>query len=247
MSRYDQRTTMFSPEGRVYQVEYALQSIEHAPAAIAILTSGGIIFAAEKRIPSPLLDTEPKTELGINSEKMMIIDHHIACVVAGMTSDSHILIQHAREIAQQHRYTYREDISVEDVAVRIADLKQSYTQYGGLRPFGTSLLIAGYDEQCGMQIYLTDPSGNYTQWKAHAIGNGSTTAIHFLKNEWKEGISLDDGLKLVLRAMGKTLDATITEEKVEVGVFQVKDGSNANFEMLPIEKLKTLIGEVVAK
>mmetsp|Transcript_20522 Transcript_20522/g.32060 ORF Transcript_20522/g.32060 Transcript_20522/m.32060 type:complete len:250 (-) Transcript_20522:78-827(-) len=243
MSRYDQRTTMFSPEGRVYQVEYALQSIEHAAAALGILTSGGVILAAEKRIPSKLLDTEAKTTLGINSDKMMKIDNHIACVVAGMTSDSHILIQNAREIAQQHRFSFREAIPVEDVAQQIADIKQSYTQYGGLRPFGASLLIAGYDAQSGMQMYLTDPSGNYSQWNAHAIGNGSTAAIDIMKGEWKEGLSLDEGAKIALKCLQKILDSALSKERVEIAVLSADESSKVQFTKMSSEKLKALLDE----
>ena len=244
MSRYDQRTTMFSPEGRIYQVEYALQSIEHAGAAIGIVTADGIVLAAERRIPSELLDKHRKTDF-FSSEKMALIDEHTASIVAGMTSDSHILINYAREVAQKHRFTFREPMPIEDIAERIANLKQSYTQYGGLRPFGAALLIAGYDAQNGLQLYHTDPSGNFCCWKAHAIGNGSPTATLFLKNEWKEGLTLQEGVRLALRAVAKVLDATLTDKKVEIGILR-HEGGKVSASMLPAQELDEAMAEVNA-
>ncbi len=124
--RYDSRTTTFSPEGRLYQVEYAMEAISHAGAALGILAKDGIILAAEKKIISKLLDNDKKTE------KMYKIDEHIACAVAGITADANILINYARLAAQRYTYTYQELIPVEHLVQSITDIKQGYTQYGGL-------------------------------------------------------------------------------------------------------------------
>jgi 20S proteasome subunit alpha 3 len=156
--RYDSRTTIFSPEGRLYQVEYAMEAISQAGAAIGILAKNGVVLAAEKRITSKLLDIRKSTE------KMYKIDDHISCAVAGITADANILINYARQAAQKYFYTYQEPIPIEQLLQQICDLKQGYTQFGGLRPFGVSFLFAGWDSQFGFQLYQSDPSGNYGGW-----------------------------------------------------------------------------------
>ena len=128
--------------------------------------------------------------------------------VAGYTADATSLINYARSAAQQHLLSYNEDIPVELLAQRLCDLKQGYTQYGGLRPFGVSLLYAGYDPHYQFQLYHSDPSGNYSGWKATCIGANSGTAQSLLKQEYKDDISIDDAIALVLRVMSKTMDST---------------------------------------
>ena len=154
-NRYDSRTTMFSPEGRLHQVEYAIQAISQAGAAVGILSKEGVVLAAEKRITSKLLDIRKSTE------KMYKIDDHCAVAVAGITSDANILLNHARLIAQRYLFAYQEPIPIEQLLQQICDIKQGYTQFGGLRPFGVSFLFAGWDEHYGFQMYQSDPSGNY--------------------------------------------------------------------------------------
>lgn len=172
MSRgYDGRTTTFSPEGRLYQVEYAMEAINNAPCAIGILTKEGIAFGIEKKLISKLLAK-------INeSEKVYPIDSHIMCAVAGLTSDANILLQDARKDAQDYLYKYGQPKPVEELVQHICKLKHSYTQVGGLRPFGVSFLFAGWDKINGYQLYHSDPSGNYGGWKAHAIGSNSAVEL----------------------------------------------------------------------
>ena len=138
--RYDSRTTIFSPEGRLYQVEYAMEAISHAGTAIGILAVDGIVLAAEKKLTSKLL--EPSK----SSEKMYMIDEHIAVAVAGITADANILINQARMHAQRYRFAFQEQQPVEQLVQTLCDEKQAYTQYGGLRPFGVSMLYAGWDK-----------------------------------------------------------------------------------------------------
>mmetsp|Transcript_41945 Transcript_41945/g.164349 ORF Transcript_41945/g.164349 Transcript_41945/m.164349 type:complete len:152 (-) Transcript_41945:474-929(-) len=142
--RYDSRTTIFSPEGRLYQVEYAMEAIGNAGAAVGVKSDEGIVLAAEKKITSKLL------EVTKSSEKMYVIDEHIACAVAGITADANILINKARLSAQQYMYSYQEPIPIEYLLQLICDTKQGYTQFGGLRPFGVSFLFAGWDRHYGM-------------------------------------------------------------------------------------------------
>ena len=147
MSRYDSRTTTFSPEGRLFQVEYAIQAIENAGSAVGILAKDGVVIAAEKKITSKLL-SKPKT-----SEKLYMIDSHIAVAVAGLTADANVLVTYLRQVAAQYKLTYQEPQPMEELVRRVCDMKQGYTQYGGMRPFGVSFLFAGFDRHHGFQLY----------------------------------------------------------------------------------------------
>lgn len=212
--RYDSRTTIFSPEGRLYQVEYATTAISNAGAAIGLLAKDGVVLAAEKRITSKLLDT---AAVGVRREKMYKLDDHIACAVAGLTADANILINTCRLAAQRHRLTYQEAIPVEQLVRQLCDNKQGYTQFGGLRPFGVSLLYAGWDEHRGYQLYESNPSGTYGGWKATAIGSNFHGAQNLLKQDYKEGLTLEEAIQLLMKVLSKTLDSTaLTPEKVEL-------------------------------
>jgi len=209
--RYDSRTTIFSPEGRLYQVEYAMEAISLAGAAIGILApKEGVVLAAEKKVISKLL------EAGTSSEKMYRIDSHMACAVAGITADANILINYARTAAQRYNYSYQENIPVEILVQEICDLKQGYTQYGGLRPFGVSFLYAGWDNKYGFQLYHSDPSGNYGGWKANAIGANNQAAQSILKSDYKEDFTLSQAIQLAIKVLSKTMDSTtLSAEKLE--------------------------------
>mmetsp|Transcript_5418 Transcript_5418/g.15347 ORF Transcript_5418/g.15347 Transcript_5418/m.15347 type:complete len:254 (+) Transcript_5418:76-837(+) len=215
--RYDSRTTTFSPEGRIYQVEYAMEAINLAGSTIGILAKDGIVLAGEKKTTSKLLDQSKQ------HEKLFYISTNILCAVAGISSDAQILINKLRLSAAQHKYTYGDEITIESLVNSICDLKQGYTQFGGLRPFGVSFLVAGYDPVNGHQLYNTDPSGNYSGWKAYAIGNNNATAQQFLRQEWKKDMTIEEAVKLAAQVLVKTMEGTSTAEKVEMGV--VKQGA----------------------
>ena len=185
-----------------------MEAISHAGACMGILSKEGIVLAAEKKIISKLLDA------GTTTEKMYKIDEHVACAVAGITSDANILINYVRLSAQRYRYAYQEPIPVELLIRDVCDLKQGYTQYGGMRPFGVSFLFAGWDNQHGFQLYHSDPYGNYGGWKATAIGANNQAAQSILKQEWKEDMSLIDALRLAIKVISKTMDSTtLSHEK----------------------------------
>jgi len=209
--RYDGRTTTFSPEGRLYQVEYAMEAIGHAGAAIGITATDGIVLAAEKKVPTKLL------EPSISSEKMYKIDDHIACAVAGITADANILINNARVSSQRYNYAYQEAIPVEYLVQQVCDLKQGYTQYGGQRPFGVAFLYAGWDHHYGFQLYQSDPSGNYGGWQAYAIGQNNASAQSILKADWKPEFKIRDAVKLAVKVLSKTMDSTsLSAEKLDL-------------------------------
>lgn len=216
--RYDSRTTTFSPEGRLYQVEYAMEAISHAGICVGILAQNGIVLAVEKKITSKLLEN-------ISSEKMYKVDDHLACAVAGITADANILINYARLAAQRYTLTYQEPIPVEQLIINICDRKQGYTQFGGLRPFGVSFLWAGWDKNFGFQLYQSDPSGNYGGWKATAIGANNQAAQSILKQEYKNDMDLGDAVKLAIKVLNKSMDSTsLTSEKLELATVSMEDG-----------------------
>jgi len=196
-----------------------MEAISHAGACIGILTKDGVVLAAEKRVTSKLLDP------GHRLEKIFLLDDHIITAVAGITADANTLIQYARISAQQYTFQYHEPIPVEQLVTDLCDLKQGYTQYGGLRPYGVSFLYAGYDEHYGFQLYHSDPSGNYGGWKATAIGAKHQQAQSILKQDYKDDLSLKDALRLTVKVLSKTLDSTtITGEKLEFVI--LKRGSD---------------------
>jgi len=238
--RYDSRTTIFSPEGRLYQVEYAMEAISQAGSAVGILTSEGVILAAEKRITSKLLDIRQATE------KTYKIDDHVAVTVAGITADANILINYSRLEAQRYTYAYQEQIPIEQLLMRVCDLKQGYTQFGGLRPFGVSFLVAGWDNHFGFQLYQSDPSGNYGGWKARAIGANHQAAESILKAEMKidEELKMKDGLMLAVKVLSKSMDTTApTADKLEISTLTVNDDGEVKFHIYTKEELETLLGD----
>lgn len=218
--RYDSRTTIFSPEGRLYQVEYAMEAIGHAGTCLGILANDGVLLVAERRNTNKLLD-EPSY-----SEKIYKLNEDIACSVAGITSDANVLTNELRLIAQRYNLFYQEPMPAEQLVTSLCDIKQAYTQFGGKRPFGVSILYMGWDKHYGYQLYQSDPSGNYGGWKATCIGNNSAAAVSLLKQDYKEGeMSLNDALTLACKVMSKTLDTNkLTPEKIEMATLIRQDG-----------------------
>lgn len=230
--RYDTRTTIFSPEGRLYQVEYALEAISHAGTSLGILASDGILLAAEKRNTNKLLDDVNFSEKIYKlseydydrvlwsrlSNFLSLSWRDICCSVSGITSDANVLINELRASAQRYQLEYQEPIPCENLVSNLCNVKQAYTQFGGKRPFGVSILYAGWDKHFGYQLYQSDPSGNYGGWKATCIGNNNQTAISILKQEYKIGeTKLTDALKLSIKILSKTLDTTkLTSEKSKI-------------------------------
>lgn len=209
--RYDSHTTTFSPEGRLYQVEYAMEAISHAGAAVGIQTPEGVVLAAEKKILSKLLETS------IDSEKLHMLDNHVAVAVAGINSDANILINSARLAAQRYTFAHGEAVPVEQLVQAMCDQKQGYTQFGGLRPFGVSFLFAGWDQHFGFQLYQSDPSGNYSGWAATAMGANSQAAQSILKTDYSDALTLESAKKLAVKVLKKTMDSTVmSPEKIEL-------------------------------
>jgi 20S proteasome subunit alpha 3 len=234
--RYDSRTTIFSPEGRLYQVEYAMEAISHAGIALGILANDGVVIAAEKKVTSKLL------EQTASSEKIYTLTDNMICGVAGITADANILINWAREAAQNHLFTYGEPAPCEQLVQRLCDIKQGYTQYGGLRPFGVSFIYAGWDHHHGFQLYHSDPSGNYGGWKATCIGANNASAQSILKQDYKEGMSLHDAKELAVKVLSKTMDSTtLNSEKLEFATIQLGDNDKIKYHLYKPAEIDALL------
>ncbi len=206
---YDRAITVFSPDGRLFQVEYARAAVKRGTTTIGIKFKDGIVLMADKRIRSRLL--EPKS-----MEKIFLIDEHVGCATSGLVGDARVLVDYARLIAQIERVTYGEKISVEHLVKRISDYKQQYTQYGGVRPFGASLLIAGIDDK-GMYLMETDPSGTIMGYKADCIGGGRETVMELFEKEYREDMNFEEALMLGLKGVESVSEEGINPVTLEIG------------------------------
>ncbi|EDQ88539.1 uncharacterized protein MONBRDRAFT_9090 [Monosiga brevicollis MX1] len=235
--RYDTRTTIFSPEGRLYQVEYAMEAISHAGTCLGILAKDGILLAAEKKHVAKLLDQSSA------AEKIYKLDDHVACGVAGITADANILVNSLRQSAQRHLLTFQTPIPIENLVTLVCDTKQAYTQFGGLRPFGTALLFMGWDKHYGFQLYQSDPSGNFGGWKAACIGANSQAAESILKTEYSEDCTLKEALLLAVKVLNKTMDsASLTSDKLEFATLS-RQGTETVFSVMKPEAVQELLNE----
>jgi 20S proteasome subunit alpha 3 len=228
-----------------------MEAISHAGTALGILATDGIILAAEKQTTSKLLDQQNQR----SSEKIYLLSDHIAAAVAGITSDANTLINYCRQAAQSHLITYGENIPCEQLAQKLCDLKQGYTQYGGillvlalwfislgLRPFGVSFLYAGWDQHSGFQLYHSDPSGNYFGWKAHCIGSNNASAQSILKQDYKEDMNLEDICGLAVKILSKTMETSnLTSEKLEFVKVYMDENNQVVFHMLGRKEIDELL------
>ncbi|VVB65903.1 Proteasome subunit alpha [Candidatus Gugararchaeum adminiculabundum] len=204
---YDRAITVFSPDGRLFQVEYAKEAVRRGATAVGIVCGDAVVLAAYKNVVSNLLVAD-------SMRKVFEIDDHVAATASGLIADARRLVDIARLEAQRHKIAYGEPVSIEIITKELCDLMQVYTQYGGIRPFGVSLLVAGIDDE--PKLFEAEPSGAMTGYKADAIGAGKKEVEEFFEKEYKEGISLDDGISLALRALKKLPDITFKPENIEL-------------------------------
>ncbi len=206
---YDRAITVFSPDGRLFQVEYARAAVKRGTTTIGIKFKDGVVLIVDKRIKSRLIEPE-------SMEKIFVIDEHIGCATSGLVGDARALVDYARLIAQIERVTYGERILVEQLVKRISDYKQQYTQYGGVRPFGASLLIAGIDEK-GIYLMETDPSGTIMGYKADCIGGGRETVMEIFEKEYREDMDMEEAILLGLKGIDAVSDEKIENLNIEIG------------------------------
>nr|DAC74101.1 TPA_exp: proteasome subunit alpha type-5 [Thraustochytrium sp. LLF1b] len=230
-SEYDRGINTFSPEGRLFQVEYALQAIKLGSTAIGVRTDHGVILAVEKRQTSPLVEAD-------SVEKIMEIDHHIGAAMSGLVADARTLVDKARVEAQNHLFTYNEPMRSASVAQCLSDVAIGFGKGDDMptRPFGVALLLAGCDEN-GPQLYKTDPKGTYSEWDALAIGSGSEGATNALQEEYNKNLSLDDGLTLALKVLKQVMEEKVDVSNVEVATVTMEDG----YKLLDKERLQQTI------
>lgn len=210
---YDRAITVFSPDGRLFQVEYAKEAVKRGATAIGIVAKDGVALIAYKATHSKLTVQE-------SLRKIFEVDNHCVVTASGLIADARRLVDGARVDAQRHRITYNEAPSIESLSKGVCDLMQVYTQYGGIRPFGVSLLIAGVDDK--PVLYEAEPSGAMTGYYADSIGSGKKEADEYLEKNYKEGITLDDAFELGINALKKTAETKLTPDNIEVSYVDVK-------------------------
>lgn len=211
---YDRAITVFSPDGKLFQVQYAQEAVKRGLTALGIKIKDGVVLAAEKRFPSKLVEE-------VSIEKIFQVDEHIGTAASGLIADARVLIDNARIEAQVNRLRYDEAINVQTLAKRIGDVKQLYTQHGGVRPFGVRLLIAGIDGN-GPHLFETDPSGVVAAYKAHAIGGGAPTVREIIERKYDENMEMDNAILLGLEALREIIEGEIQPDKVEMAIIPTK-------------------------
>ncbi len=229
MMGYDRTSTMFSPDGRLLQVEYAKKTVKQGTAALGIVYKDGVLLIADKRILDKLIVKQ-------SVEKVFQIDDHIGAAASGILSDGRVLINRAQLISQQHRVTYDAPIDVHSLVREICDLKQIYTQVGGARPFGVSLLIAGVNDV--PSLFVTDPTGIYFEYKATAIGESEDEIKEILNKRYKENLGLNDAIKLGIEALKSVLGKQFSLDRIDGAYITVKDKMFSRLSKDFIKKMK---------
>ncbi|MBS3153647.1 archaeal proteasome endopeptidase complex subunit alpha [Candidatus Woesearchaeota archaeon] len=207
MMGYDRTSTMFSPDGRLLQVEYAKKAVKQGTAAIGMVCKDGVILVADRR----LIDKNIVPE---SVEKIYQVDDHVGATATGYLMDGRILIERAQLIAQQHRVTYDNVIDTRSLVKEICNVKQAFTQYGGARPFGISILFVGVDDGIPA-LFETEPTGMFFQYKATAIGEGDTEIKKIFEKEYRENMSVEDGFRLAVKALKKVLEKDFDIKRVD--------------------------------
>jgi proteasome alpha subunit len=214
---YDRAITVFSPDGRLFQVEYAREAVRRGATTAGVVYSDGVVLIADRRIPNP------KLAEAASLEKIHQIDENIACATAGLVADARVLVDYARLSAQINRVTYSEPMSVELLVRRICDYKQQYTQFGGVRPFGTALLVGGYDDG-GIHLFETEPSGSLTSFRAASTGGNKGPVMDLFEQKYRPGMDRDTAILLALEGLRAGLEEGGNLSQVEVCSVQVGEG-----------------------
>jgi len=209
---YDRAATMFSPEGHLLQVEYAEKAVRLGSSSIGMVCSDGVFILADKRNDDVLVVPD-------SAQKIYEIDNHMIASVAGLVADARVLIDKVQVLAQQSRVTYDSPIEPELIIKEISNLKQQFTQYGGARPFGVSVMVAGLQDNKG-RLYNSDITGNYYEYFANAIGEDDTIIKDILRERYKKEITLKRGIKLALEAMKKSKGDRFKIEKLELAYLE---------------------------
>ena len=206
---YDRAITVFSPNGRLYQVEYAREAVQRGTVSLGIKYAGGVALAVDKNITDSLV-------IANSIEKIYEIDKHVGFATTGLLADGRRLVDKARIDCQSYRMTYGEAITVESLTKKLTDHMQLYTQIGGLRPFGVALLIGGVDDNSTSHLYETDPSGSFWEYTATAIGDGSDKIKEILRKEYRPDLTKPEAVDLALRAMYRGTQEQFNSDSIEI-------------------------------
>ena len=226
---YDRAITVFSPDGRLFQVEYAMELVNRGATILGIRCAEGVVLGAEETVEA-LEETE-------YSWKIFKIDDHIGVAIVGLSSDARVLIDQARIYAQSNKLTYDEPIDVEVITKRVCDIKQLYTQHAGVRPFGVSIIFSGVDKT-GERLFGTHPSGTYRGYKATAQGAGREAVINILKEEFREDMGLEDAIKLAVKCLTKALEARQLPPRMKIAVIP---STTKKLEMLSDKRIEEYV------
>ena len=232
MSKYDTAITIFSPDGHLFQVEYAMEAVRKGRCVVGIKSNDSIVLAVERKAAAKLQDTR-------TVKKVFSLDNGIALAFSGLTADARVLCDKARLEAQSYRLTMDDPPTGEYLARFVARTQQQYTQKGGVRPYGVSCLVVGFDNLGQPQLFLTEPSGSFSAWKAHSIGKNSKTVTEFLESNYVESCSNEEALRLAVQALLQVVESGSTN--IEVAVM-LKSG----LQLLPDDIVQSLIKEVEA-
>jgi len=228
--QYDRAITVFSPDGRLYQVEYAREAVKRGTTAVGIKCKDGVVLIVDKRVATRLL--EPSS-----IEKIFKIDEHIGVASSGLVGDARSLVDRARIESQINRVSYDEPIDVETLAKKICDHMQLYTQFGGARPYGTALLIAGVSDGRA-RLFETDPSGTLLEYKATAIGTGRPAVMKLFEDEYNADASISDAILLGLKSLRLATEGKFDVTAVEIGLIEIADPT---FRKLSREEVATFV------
>jgi|EP00669_Euglena_mutabilis_P007811 20S proteasome subunit alpha 2 len=231
-SSYSFSLTTFSPTGKLGQIDHAIAAVGQGSTSLAIKATNGVVLATEKKMATPLMDAA-------SVQKISALDDRLGVVYSGMGPDARVLVASARKECQVYRQTYGEPIPVGQLVRHVASVFQEFTQSGGVRPFGISLLIAGYDAT-GPHLYQVDPSGSYWAWKASAIGKNMVNAKTFLEKRYDAEIELEDAIHTALLTLKEGFDGKMTSENIELSVVTDKE-----FRVLTAAEVKDYLDEVL--
>ena len=221
-----------SPNGKLIQIEYALQAVAAGATSLGIRASNGVLIATEKKVPTVLVDESTVS-------KIAMVTPHTGVVYSGMGPDARVLVRKSRKVAQAYYQLYKEHIPVSQLVREIAGVMQEFTQRGGVRPMGVSLLVAGYDAQ-GPQLYQVDPSGSYFAWKASAVGKHMVNAKTFLEKRYNDDLELEDAVHTALLTLKEGFEGAMDHTNIELGIV----GADKVFKVLTPDEIKDYLGEV---
>jgi len=212
---YDRAITVFSPDGRLYQVEYAIETVRRGTIAVGVKCKDGIVIAVEEK--------SRKLQIANIAQKIFQIDDHVGVAAAGYIPDARSQVDNARFFSQSNKMIYDEPVEVETIAKHLADQCQQYTQYAGVRPYGVALILGGVVNN-KPELFLTDPSGTFISYDAIAIGSGSDEVTDFLEKTYKEDMSIDEASTLAVAGIQLSSDDKDNQSHIRMAHVKIADG-----------------------